>query len=112
LGRIRIRLLAMPRLVRELIELAVRAEPDMEVVEDGAILASADFVVCGAPTADAASEGRSFLAEQARVRVVELDAAAGRASLFELQEHEEPIGDVSPAELVDAIRAAAARRRA
>lgn len=107
LGPIRIRLVAMPRLVRELIELSLRSQPDMVVVGDEGV---PDFVVCGVPTEHTPSAGRSLLAERARVRVLELDPEAGSASLFELEEHEHPIGEVSPAEIVDTIRAAAQRQ--
>jgi hypothetical protein len=107
LGPIRIRLVAMPRLVRELIEVALRAQPDMVVVADEGC--APDFVVCGTPSERAPSAGRSLLAERARVRVLEVDPDAGSASLFELEEHEHPIGEVSPAQIVDTIRAAAQR---
>ena len=101
-------MLELPRLVRELIELAVRSQPDMEVVEGDS--PPPDFVVCAAPSAERPSAARSALAESARVRVLELDAAGGRASLYELHEHEHEIGEVSPDEIVDTIRAAAGRR--
>ena len=107
LAPIRIRMLEMPRLVRELIELAIRTQPDMEVVDSGS--QAPDFVVCGVPSAEEPSAARSALAESARVRVLELDAAAGRASLYELHEYEREIGEVSPDEIVATIRAAAAR---
>jgi hypothetical protein len=97
----------MPRLVRELIELELRSQPDMLVVGDDG--SAPDFVVCGAVSKDATSAGRSLLAERARVRVLELDPDAGSASLFELEERERLIGEVSPAEIVDTARAAAAR---
>jgi hypothetical protein len=96
----------MPRLVRELIELELRSQPDMVLVGDDS---APDFVVCGAVSEHETSAGRSLLAERARVRVLELDPEAGSASLFELEERERPIGEVSPAEIVHTIRAAAAR---
>ena len=104
---IRVRMLELPRLVRELIELAVRSQPDMEVVEGDS--PPPDFVVCGVPSAEEPSAARSALAESARVRVLELDAAAGRVSLYELHEYEREIGEVSPDEIVDTIRAVAGR---
>ena len=104
---IRIRLVSMPRLVRELIELELRAQPDMVVVGDDG--SAPNFVVCGALSKHELSAGRSLLAERARVRVLELDPDAGSASLFELEERERPIGEVSPAEIVGTIRAAAGR---
>ena len=105
MGPIRIRLLDMPRLTRDLIELAVRAQPDMELVDGDS--PPPDFVLCGVPPAQSRSAGRSLLAERARVRVLELDPDAGRAALYELHEHAHEIGEVSPAELIDKIRAAA-----
>ena len=104
---IRIRMLEMPRLVRELIELAISSQPDMEVVDGDS--PPPDFVVCGVRSAEGPSAARTALAESSRVRVLELDAAAGRASLYELHEYEHEIGEVSPDEIVHTIRAAAAR---
>ena len=104
---IRIRLVSMPRLLWELIELELRSQPDILVVGDDG--SAPDFVVCGAVANHEISAGRSLLAERARVRVLEVDADAGSASLVELEEHERPIGEVSPSEIVATIRAAAAR---
>jgi len=105
LGSIRIRTLELPRLVQELIEVAVAAQPDMEIVDGDA--AAPDFVVCPAPQAEDSSVGRCMLARRARVRVLELDPDAGRASIYEL--HERELGEVSPTEIVATIRAAAGR---
>jgi hypothetical protein len=103
LGSIRIRTLELPRLVQELIEAAVGAQPDMEIVDGD--WPPPDFIVCPVPSAQHSSVGRSLLATRARVRVLELDADAGRASMYSLNEQE--LGEVSPAEIVDMIRAAA-----
>ena len=104
MGSISIRVLEMPRLVRELIELAIRSQPDMEIVEGDS---PPDFIVCPVPSAEGSSVGRSVFAKLARVRVLELDPDAGRASMFEL--HERELGEVSPAQIVATIRAAARR---
>ena len=104
MGSISIRVLEMPRLVRELIELAIRSQPDMEIVEGDS---PPDFIVCPVPSAEGSSVGRSVFAKLARVRVLELDPDAGRASMFEL--HERELGEVSPAQIVATIRAAALR---
>lgn len=104
MGSISIRVLEMPRLARELIELAIRSQPDMEIVEGDS---PPDFIVCPVPSAEGSSVGRSVFAKLARVRVLELDPDAGRASMFEL--HERELGEVSPAQIVATIRAAALR---
>jgi hypothetical protein len=103
LGSIRIRTLELPRLLRELIEVTIGAQPDMEIVDGDS--PPPDFIVCPVPSDRHSSVGRSVLAIRARVRVLELDAGAGRASMYSLCEQE--LGDVSPAEIVETIRAAA-----
>jgi hypothetical protein len=105
LGSIRIRTLDLPRLLRELIEVAICAQPDMEIVDDDS--PPPDFIVCSVPSDQHSSVGRSALATRASVRVLELDADAGRASMYSLCKEE--LGDVSPDEIVDTIRAAARR---
>ena len=105
MGSISIRVLEMPRLVRELIELAIRSQPDMEIVEGDS--PPPDFIVCPVPSAESSSVGQSVFAKLARVRVLELDPDAGRASMYEL--HERELGEVSPAQIVATIRAAARR---
>src|SRR5262249_8659772 len=102
LGSIRIRTLELPRLVQELIEVAVAAEPDMEIVDGDS--PPPHFIVCPVPSAQRSSVARSLLATRARVGVLDLDAEAGRSSMFSLWE--EDLGEVSPAEIVQMIRAA------
>jgi hypothetical protein len=93
----------MPQLLRDLVEQRIAEQPDMVL---GGRLAdlpadAPDVIVCG--------EGcHELLARRAGPRVLRIDEV-GRASMHELREHTKPIGDVSPAQVVDAIRALAAR---
>lgn len=102
----------MPRLVREMIEQAVAAQPDMVVVGDAASgEPPADVVVCGVEAEGDTSDYRRRLAEQAAVPVVEVGVRDGRASTFTLHPLHEQLGEVTPAEIVAAIRSAIEGRR-
>lgn len=111
LGEIRIRLLEMPRLVREMIEQAIAAQPDMVVLGDAqADDTAADIVVCGVGAEGGTSEYRSRLTASARVRVVEIGLRDGKASTFALRTSERTLGELGPVEIVAAIRKAAEGR--
>jgi hypothetical protein len=88
----------MPQLLRDLVEQRIAAQPDMElggrVPEPSAD--DPDVIVSGS--------GSGLLAVRARPKVLGIDDS-GRACLYELREHAVPIGDVSPDQVVDAIRA-------
>src|SRR4051794_21352113 len=102
----------MPRLVRDMIERTITAQPDMEGVVDedgveelGAGRASApDFVVCGLDFPWLPDECRELLEEQPRAKVLGIDAAGGHAYLYELRPQRVAIGEVSPDDIVQAIR--------
>lgn len=109
----------MPLLLRELIEDALAAQPDMHVVatvpDAGALVAATretrpDFVLFGV-TRD---EARGFpaacvelLAESPRTHALGIEAVEGHAFLYELRPERTAIGEVGPEDLVAAIREAA-----
>jgi DNA-binding NarL/FixJ family response regulator len=115
-GTLRILVVGMPRLVREMIERTIKAQPDMEVLVDaravediGADGASApDFVVCGLDFPWLPDQYRTLLEEQPHAKVLGIDAAGGHAYLYELRPQRVAIGEVSPDDIVEAIRLAAA----
>lgn len=116
MGTLRILVVGMPRLVRDMIERTIKAQPDMEVIVDehgvdglgGDGGSAPDFVVCGLDFPWLPDEFRTLLEEQPRAKVLGIDAAGGHAYLYELRPQRVAIGEVSPEDIVEAIRLAAA----
>jgi DNA-binding NarL/FixJ family response regulator len=106
-GTLRILVVGLPRLVREMIERSLAAQPDMEVL-GGRDSDSPDFVVCGLDFPWLPDQYRELLEEQPRARVLGIEAAGGHAYLYELRPQRVAIGEVSPDDIVAAIRTTAA----
>jgi chemotaxis response regulator CheB len=114
--QIRILLVDMPRLAREMIDAAVAGQPDMCVVETTAdpseLVAAArrvrpSFVIVGLER-DALPNGcLQLLDEQPKLKVLGIEAEAGRAYLWELRPKRRALGEIAPADVVEAIRTAA-----
>jgi DNA-binding NarL/FixJ family response regulator len=119
LERIQILLVDMPRMVEQMIEQAVVAQPDMHVVAtvpepeslvDAARATRPDFVIFGLPVDE--EDGFpavcvELLTEQPRTKVLGIAVVAGHAYLYELRPERTPIGAVAPEDIVSAIRTAA-----
>jgi len=74
-----------------------------------AINASAvDFVLIPLEQSRLPRNVQRYLADQAHVRVIGVQEAAGRAFLYQLVPETRELGEVAPVELVDAIRRTAA----
>ena len=116
--RLRIIVVDMPRLVRDLIERAIVAQPDMTLLAmlesprqmvQAARAMRPDFVVIGLKAKALPSECRELMAEHPTVRLLGIEAVAGEAHLYELRPHREALGEVSPVDVVSVIRGAARR---
>jgi len=122
LQRIQIVLVDMPRMLRDMIEEAVAAQPDMRVVEvvpeRSALLEATrrtrpEFVIFGVDDGDEDDFPPGcleVLEEQPRTRILGIQATAGVAYLYELRPERTRIGEVAPEDVVAAIRSAAAQR--
>jgi DNA-binding NarL/FixJ family response regulator len=115
---IRVLLVDMPRLLRDLIERAVAnhpeltvvgTEPDVDAFGRAAAEVGAEFVIVGLEGGELPPGANSFLAERASAKVLGVEADDGTAFLYELRPRRVPIGAVTPDELAGAIRAAAER---
>lgn len=109
---IRVLLVDMPQLMRDIIAGVVRAEPDLELV--GEIEAAEtlptrarrmrpDLVIAGA-TPTLASVTRELLADYPRLRIIEVEAEGRRGSLYELSPRRRKLGELSPESLVAVAR--------
>jgi DNA-binding NarL/FixJ family response regulator len=117
--RIRVLLVDMPRLLRDLIEHAIARAPDLEVVgtepdveglERAAGETDPEFVIVGLERGDLPESARAFLDARSRPRMLGVEAEEGTAVLYELTPRCVPIGTVTPDQLAGAIRDAAVAR--
>lgn len=113
--RLRIVLINMPRMLREIIREVVSPQPDMEVAGEFAAAHSlleavertqADFVITGTGDAELADVGR-VLREWPRLKVLAVAADGRQTYLYELRPQKVHLGEVSPQNLLDALRSAA-----
>jgi DNA-binding NarL/FixJ family response regulator len=111
---LRIVLIDMSPLLREIVRETLAREPGLDVVaeheadvdvREAVEGGDADFVILGAdPTASAGV--RALGAEGARLRALELHADGIESVLYELRPHRVSLGEISPETLLATIRAA------
>ena len=110
---IRITLIDMSPLLREIVRETLVREPDLDVVGDhdadvdvraAAERDDADFVIVGSGATGRAGV-RSLVATNRRVRVLELHGDGRESVLYELRPHRVPLGEISPDTLLRTIRA-------
>lgn len=111
---IRLLILGLSTLAHDLI--AAVASDGIELVEPSTPAAvmdtlrdeSVDFVLVPLEPSGLPSGMQRFLSDQAHIRVIGVRENDGRAVLYQLVPETRELGEVAPAELVDAIRRAAA----
>lgn len=112
---IRILIVGMPRLLRELVERAVSEQTGMEVVATSAELAAfgetvaatrPEFAIVPADNGELPLDCRDFFRERARVKVIGIGPIDGHAYLYKLCPERVALGEISPDDVVAAIRAA------
>ena len=110
---IRIVLIDMSPLLREIVRETVARQPDLDVVaEHGAdadVRAAverddADFVIVGSE-ATARAGVRALVGDDLGVRALELHDDGKESVLYELRPHRVPLGEISPETLLRTIRA-------
>jgi DNA-binding NarL/FixJ family response regulator len=113
--RLRIAIVNMPQMLREIIREVVSPESDMEVAGEfsgttdlleAVERTRADFVITGTEDADVAGVGR-LLRMRPRLKVLAVAADGRQTYLYELRPQKVHLGEVSPQNLLDAIRSAA-----
>lgn len=115
---LRILLVGMPRILREIIREIIASEKDMEIVGERtdivALPAETDrtrarFVIGAANGPDAVAEYHRLLYERPHLQVLLVENNGRRGVLHELRPHAVPISamdSVAPTELIEAIRSA------
>lgn len=103
----------LPAGLRDILEHEIRAHADLCLVEEehepeptSDRADEPDFVVVGSAEAGNPRVTTQWFARFPRARILVVTPADGSASLYELRRHRNPLGQVSAAELVAALRAA------
>jgi chemotaxis response regulator CheB len=111
-------LVDLSRLVGEMVERAVARTHDMGVVGRAASLGELydvaqttdpDVVIVGLHDAELPQACLDLLLERPRMKVLGIEEHGGHAQLYELRPEQVEIGEISPDEVVDTIRAAILR---
>jgi DNA-binding NarL/FixJ family response regulator len=103
-----------PQMLRDILEQVISGEPDMDVIPEPArpdVRSSSDLVVVDAGDDDAAERGRELLREWPLSRVLLIRARGQNVSMYELVPQGRDLGELSPRQLVEAIRSAVHRER-
>ena len=117
---IRILLVDMPRLVRDMLVGAIERQGDMRLVGQRPAVAAlgeavrecdAEFVILGLDERRLPPDGEAFFSERSRVRLFGIEAVEGDACLYELKPERVELGAVTPESVVREIRRAARRSR-
>jgi DNA-binding NarL/FixJ family response regulator len=111
-------LVELSRLVGEMIERAAARTQDMAVVgraasldelHDVAQATDPDVVIVGLHDAELPQACLELLLERPRLKVLGIEEHGGNAQLYELLPEQVEIGEFSPDEVIDTIRAAVLR---
>jgi chemotaxis response regulator CheB len=121
IAQIRILVVDLPRLVRDMVEQTIAHQHDMAVVAhcvsfddllDEAERSEPDIVIVGIEDRALPHVCLELMLEHQGVSVLGIDARSGRAWLYELRLEQVEIDEVSPADVVHSIRSAARRHTA
>jgi DNA-binding NarL/FixJ family response regulator len=113
---LRILVFDLPPLLRDLVQRALNGNEDItSVVAEASELermvaeTRPDVVIVPLGPEGLQAESRRFLEERSRVRVLGIGLRDGRAALYELRPRRSDLGEVTPDELAETVRAAVAR---
>ena len=105
-------------MLREILEQAILSDPDMEVISEPVMAAPTedqlrppDVVVAGISDAEPAASARELLARWPHSHLLIITARGHRVFRYEPRPRGVDLGEMSPAQLVDAIRAAVRREQ-
>src|SRR6476660_986613 len=99
----RILVIDMPEIMRRIIEDTIASEPDLQLLE-ARPHAEADVVIVGTPKSEEPDAAEAVLAQWPRSRVLMVAASGRHTVMYELRPFRTELGELSPADLVAAIR--------
>src|SRR5262245_19047577 len=109
---IRVLIREAPTMLRNILEQAIASEPDMEVIPEPVVppptegqLRLPDVVVVGMSHSEPAEGARALLAQWPQSHVLIITARGHRVLRYELLPRGVDLGEMSPVQLTDAIRA-------
>jgi hypothetical protein len=110
MSAVRVLLLQLPQILREIFECEIARDPGLELVDDGRPVplkdrGGPDVVILGTGSTGDKERPMSVLSRWPRARVIVVTPTEGEAALSELRLHTIELGRVSPAEIVRSIRA-------
>ena len=112
-------LLEMSQTLRDILEHAIRAHPEFELWRESRVVfrsqsahgTNPDVVVFGSTEFDDARRVAALCVRWPGAQVVSVRPANGDAAIYELRPHRTSLGQLSPAELVEALFETIQRRR-
>jgi DNA-binding NarL/FixJ family response regulator len=120
-GEIRILLADMPTMLREILSSVLKPQAGMIVMDISSSLtsllaavneAAAHIVILGQDEPTLTAQCRELLEQHPRVQVMAISTDGLRTTICGLRPYREPLGEVEPEQLVDAIREMATTSRA
>jgi DNA-binding NarL/FixJ family response regulator len=109
--KIRVLLREMPRLMQDILERTISTQTDMEIVKEdferSAVSTDAvapDVVILSATRTEDMHNASVTLLQWPRVQVLTITADGHQSALYQLVPQKTTLGEMSPVELVDAIR--------
>jgi hypothetical protein len=118
---IRVLLRDMPQILRDILENAISSQPDMALIDDPGDLPRPpgevqrgpdlvpDAVIVGTTEFQHAQNASALLSRWPRSRILMIATSGHQAVLYELRPHTTELGELSPSDLVHAIRSAVLR---
>jgi DNA-binding NarL/FixJ family response regulator len=111
-GTIRVVLLEMPQMMRDILRRTMADQPDIELIDeeppaDSENPATPHVVLVGTEAPAGADKTSMLLARWPRARIIAVEVSGRQASLYELMPYKTELGQLSPSELLEGIRAAA-----
>lgn len=115
----RVLLAEIPRMLSDIVRRVLAAEPELEVVgpihdraglSDAVARADAEVVIVGIESREELRAYEDLLYAHSRVTLLALQVDGRQALLYTLRPHTELLGELSPAGLIEAIRAATEAR--
>ena len=104
----------LPPLLRDLVEHSISTQADMEVVNEEKLQSQSigpDVVIVGTMQVEQSGNATETLLRWPRAQVLMIRVDGHKSALYELEVRRDELGEMSPAELVDRIRACVERRR-
>lgn len=112
-------LLEMPQLLRGILEHAIQLQSDFELLKDTRRafqmlteqMVPPDVVILGLTAAEDATLVPVLFARWPAAQVMTVTQAGDNAAVYELRPHRRPLGQMSPAEIIESLRDAVHRSR-